>query len=546
MRQSCLRIALLLVAAAGPIFAEPTRAGEVRSWTSANGQFTVQAELVEYSEGKLHLRRADGKTLVVPLRQISQEDQAHLRSLIRNDALPSGEVARSGNQASDAVPSDRKPSSERPRSPENVARQFVGAMILGEEETIRQLALPDDRLAELWRNSFSVSEEMRSDFRKHIRELRVARLRVGDKFTLSGRGTQLVGPEDVNDNRIMLNVGAEADPIVVVNAEGEWRVDASMQIESRAKRNAAVESALSVHSPSIAEAAPFGRKATTPEDVAREFLLALRFMDHDMIRHYALPDERLSMLWGASAMRRRGLIRALAGDARGEMRRLNVGDKIRGPNGVGEATISTAMVNDARLMLQAGDNPFPVSLVKYDGHWRVDPQPYISAILTGDHTAAGSGANTSLNDMNGPADNSSPMQEDDHDRLRKLSPEESVREFTIAVIMEDADAIRQLVLPHKDMAFLWTSGEALAPQAQAEMVNQIRSLAVRRLKIGEKVDVPGVGLIVMDEDRINQRRQQVTFPGNPIPFDVHLMPQGWRIDATPVITFMKFKATGAP
>jgi hypothetical protein len=51
-----------------------------RTWTSAGGKFTVEATLVDYSDDDVRLRKANGKTVTVPLEKISDEDVQFLSS----------------------------------------------------------------------------------------------------------------------------------------------------------------------------------------------------------------------------------------------------------------------------------------------------------------------------------------------------------------------------------------------------------------------------------------------------------------------------------
>lgn len=58
-------------------------AAEMRTWTSAGQKFTVEAEFVELTDGVVHLRKADGKILKVPIDKLSDEDQALAQRLAK-------------------------------------------------------------------------------------------------------------------------------------------------------------------------------------------------------------------------------------------------------------------------------------------------------------------------------------------------------------------------------------------------------------------------------------------------------------------------------
>ena len=52
-----------------------------REWTSSTGAFTVEAELVDFEDGKVRLRKADGKVLTLPIDRLSKADQQYLEQL---------------------------------------------------------------------------------------------------------------------------------------------------------------------------------------------------------------------------------------------------------------------------------------------------------------------------------------------------------------------------------------------------------------------------------------------------------------------------------
>jgi thiol-disulfide isomerase/thioredoxin len=51
-----------------------------RTWKAAEGGFTVDAELLSVEDGKVRLRRADGKVIAVPLSKLSQADRKFAES----------------------------------------------------------------------------------------------------------------------------------------------------------------------------------------------------------------------------------------------------------------------------------------------------------------------------------------------------------------------------------------------------------------------------------------------------------------------------------
>ena len=62
--------------------------GPVRTWTSKTGKFTIQAELLSFAQGVVHLRRADGKTIKVPLAKLSKDDQNFVTNPGSSNGVP--------------------------------------------------------------------------------------------------------------------------------------------------------------------------------------------------------------------------------------------------------------------------------------------------------------------------------------------------------------------------------------------------------------------------------------------------------------------------
>lgn len=75
-----MKLATLTIAAV--LLLSPTlTAGEVRTWTDATGNYTIEASLIAFYESQVVLERADDKELgIVDIEQLSEEDQQYLQS----------------------------------------------------------------------------------------------------------------------------------------------------------------------------------------------------------------------------------------------------------------------------------------------------------------------------------------------------------------------------------------------------------------------------------------------------------------------------------
>jgi hypothetical protein len=57
----------------------PSRKPAARTWTDRTGKFKIMAELVEFKDGAVRLKKGDGKVLTLPVEKLSDADQAYLR-----------------------------------------------------------------------------------------------------------------------------------------------------------------------------------------------------------------------------------------------------------------------------------------------------------------------------------------------------------------------------------------------------------------------------------------------------------------------------------
>ena len=116
-----------------------------------------------------------------------------------------------------------------------------------------------------------------------------------------------------------------------------------------------------------------------------------------------------------------------------------------------------------------------------------------------------------------------------------VTPEMAVRIFMLAVALKDEEQLKWIALPMDGFDVL-LQGKELSTESRENIVSQIKSYKLRRLELNEKVVVPGGGEVTMDSERVNENRVQITFPGNPIPFDVLRGKSGlWWINPEHVI-----------
>ena len=76
-----MRFESFLIVAAFVLSATLTANAEVRKWTSSDGKYVIEAELVEADDDVVTLKKADGKTVKVPVEKLSEADQKFLAEL---------------------------------------------------------------------------------------------------------------------------------------------------------------------------------------------------------------------------------------------------------------------------------------------------------------------------------------------------------------------------------------------------------------------------------------------------------------------------------
>ena len=79
-QRTCVLLVGLLLMAAVPASA--------RKWTSSNGKFSIEAELVDVKDGNVRLKRKDGEIKTIPVSKLSKADRDYLASLAKAKKKP--------------------------------------------------------------------------------------------------------------------------------------------------------------------------------------------------------------------------------------------------------------------------------------------------------------------------------------------------------------------------------------------------------------------------------------------------------------------------
>lgn len=78
----------ILFATVFSLLAATALAAEIRKWTSKDGQYSTEAELVEQDNVNVTLKKESGETVTVPLARLSDADRRYLRELKKKPAAP--------------------------------------------------------------------------------------------------------------------------------------------------------------------------------------------------------------------------------------------------------------------------------------------------------------------------------------------------------------------------------------------------------------------------------------------------------------------------
>jgi hypothetical protein len=114
------------------------------------------------------------------------------------------------------------------------------------------------------------------------------------------------------------------------------------------------------------------------------------------------------------------------------------------------------------------------------------------------------------------------------------TPEGVLKEFLTAMVENDAAGVRRTALPDRELSVLWHS-EPLTAAQKAIAKAELNPSNFRRLKVGDQVTIPDGRKLVLDENSINDRQQEITMPNAPVPFLLVKVKDEWKVDASPLI-----------
>lgn len=119
-----------------------------------------------------------------------------------------------------------------PSNPEAALREFMAAMAARDSERLQQVIVPHADAAILWEGEPPPPDTV-SMMVHSIRSMPLTRLRLGERARVPSGGTEILGASRINEDRAEFLTPFDEQPVVVIRADGIWRVDASRLIAAR-------------------------------------------------------------------------------------------------------------------------------------------------------------------------------------------------------------------------------------------------------------------------------------------------------------------------
>ena len=144
-------------------------------------------------------------------------------------------VAKPAAPAAPALPAKRKllgKIERNDRTADSALRTFLMAMEAGDEETLREITIPNDDFDWLLRGEMRNARELK-DLKSQVIKARVERLKQGDRVRITPKEVHAINPTEVARDRAALKIeGAPAyAPMQLV--KGHWKVDPAPIIAAR-------------------------------------------------------------------------------------------------------------------------------------------------------------------------------------------------------------------------------------------------------------------------------------------------------------------------
>jgi hypothetical protein len=118
------------------------------------------------------------------------------------------------------------------------------------------------------------------------------------------------------------------------------------------------------------------------------------------------------------------------------------------------------------------------------------------------------------------------------------TPEDALRTFMLALLAQDAEALRMVTLPNPDRDWL-LKGQPAPPEVIKDATAQFAKLPIKRLKGGEKFALPKGKQYVVAAGEVGEDRAVLLPQGAPVPTRLRKVDNHWKVAADPFIAARK-------
>lgn len=123
-------------------------------------------------------------------------------------------------------------------------------------------------------------------------------------------------------------------------------------------------------------------------------------------------------------------------------------------------------------------------------------------------------------------------------KVADATPEDALRTFMLAVMVQDGEALRVVTLPNPDRDWL-LKGQPAHSEVIKAATAQFAKLPIMRLKEGQKVDLPKGKQYVVAASEVGEDRAVLLPKGAPVPTRLRKVDGHWKVAADPFIAARK-------
>lgn len=150
-------------------------------------------------------------------------------SLAGSRVSPAGDDAAPQPGESGAAAAEAKPAEP---SAEEVARRFFTALLTRDEAGIKRYSIPAPGSEILWHGA-PINDEVRAAIKQRVAALTFTRLKAGETVTGPSGKSYVIGPQQVNEGRVLLLPEGFKSPFTLVHSDLGWRVKVDWLIATR-------------------------------------------------------------------------------------------------------------------------------------------------------------------------------------------------------------------------------------------------------------------------------------------------------------------------